>query len=46
MTCAISDTGTGIAADDLPHVFDPARQGERRGAGIGLAIASQTVTEQ
>jgi PAS domain S-box-containing protein len=38
----VSDTGTGIAAEDLPHVFDrfwQANESEHRGAGLGLAIA-------
>jgi signal transduction histidine kinase len=37
----VSDTGGGIPAEDLPHVFDrfwKARQGNRHGAGLGLAI--------
>ncbi len=42
----VSDTGIGIAAGDLPHIFDrfwradPARsrEGERPGTGLGLAI--------
>jgi signal transduction histidine kinase len=37
----VADTGVGIAAEDLPHVFDrfwQARKGERRGAGLGLPI--------
>jgi signal transduction histidine kinase len=41
----VSDTGIGIAAGDLPHVFDrfwradAARsRGQRPGAGLGLAI--------
>ena len=42
---AVSDTGTGIAASDLPHIFDAfhqvARKGETalQGTGLGLAIA-------
>jgi signal transduction histidine kinase/DNA-binding response OmpR family regulator len=38
----IGDTGPGIAPDELPHVFSrywQARRGDRRGLGLGLAIA-------
>ncbi len=38
----VTDTGPGIAPDDLSHVFDrfwQARRGERKGAGLGLAIS-------
>ena len=38
----IRDTGPGIAADQLPHIFDrfwQVRQTIRAGAGLGLAIA-------
>jgi len=47
----VTDTGTGIATDDLPHVFDrfwradPARGRATGGAGLGLAIARQIVTD-
>jgi signal transduction histidine kinase len=37
----VADTGAGIAAEDLPHVFDrfwQAHKGERRGTGLGLTI--------
>ena len=39
---SVSDTGTGIPAEHLPHVFDrfwKVREGNRHGAGLGLAIA-------
>jgi signal transduction histidine kinase/DNA-binding NarL/FixJ family response regulator len=39
---AVTDTGPGIAADQLPHVFGRYWQGTRadhRGIGLGLAIA-------
>jgi len=43
----VSDTGTGIAGEDLPHIFerfykaDKSRAGQ--GSGIGLAIAKHVV---
>jgi len=45
----VSDTGEGIAAEDLPHIFERSFRGEQSrtrpkkddapGAGLGLAIA-------
>jgi len=43
---SVEDTGPGIAAEDLPHLFDRFWQGtrQRRGsAGLGLAIAKGIV---
>jgi signal transduction histidine kinase len=37
----ISDTGDGIAAHDLPRVFDPFFSTKAEGTGLGLAIARQ-----
>jgi PAS domain S-box-containing protein len=37
----VADTGVGIAAEELPHVFDrfwQATKSQRSGAGLGLAI--------
>ncbi|NJK63055.1 MAG: HAMP domain-containing histidine kinase [Synechococcaceae cyanobacterium SM2_3_1] len=45
----VKDSGIGIAAQDLPHVFDrfyradPARTPGTRGSGLGLAIARSIV---
>jgi len=44
---AVADTGSGIAAHDLPHLFAPLYRGERSrnrqtgGAGLGLTIAQR-----
>jgi two-component system OmpR family sensor kinase/two-component system sensor histidine kinase BaeS len=41
---SVRDTGPGIAADALPHVFDRFYKSEEsRGAGLGLAIAKSLV---
>jgi signal transduction histidine kinase len=40
----VRDTGPGIAADLLPHVFDRFYKSEEsRGAGLGLAIVKSLV---
>jgi two-component system sensor histidine kinase BaeS len=45
LTVSVRDTGPGIAADVLPHVFDRfTRSPESPGAGLGLAIAKSLVT--
>ena len=42
---SLSDTGEGIAADELPRLFDRFYKGsESRGSGLGLAIAKGIVT--
>jgi two-component system OmpR family sensor kinase len=42
---SISDTGRGIAPEELPHVFDRFYKGsDSRGTGLGLAIARSLVT--
>jgi two-component system, OmpR family, sensor histidine kinase BaeS len=41
---AVSDTGLGIAAEELPRIFDRFyRTGDSRGMGLGLAIAKDLV---
>ncbi len=40
----VSDTGSGIPADELPGIFERFRKSsESRGTGLGLAIAKQLV---
>jgi signal transduction histidine kinase len=42
----VADTGSGITAAELPHLFDrfwQGRMGESRGAGLGLPIAKGIV---
>jgi signal transduction histidine kinase len=39
----VEDRGAGVAAADLPHVFEPFFTTRRTGTGIGLAIARKVV---
>jgi signal transduction histidine kinase len=42
----VTDTGPGIPAEDIPHLFDnfwQARNNDHRGVGLGLAIAKGVV---
>ena len=44
MTLEVRDTGRGISADALPHVFDRFyRSGDSAGSGLGLPIARSLV---
>lgn len=49
ITLAVADTGTGIAPDDLPHVFDRFWRAEKSrsrrtgGSGLGLPIVRHLV---
>ena len=46
----VSDTGEGVSAEDLPHIFDRFYRGtdasgrKTRGSGLGLAIARALIT--
>ena len=41
----VSDTGGGISAEDLPHIFEPFYQGDnsKMGTGVGLSLVHQLV---
>lgn len=44
---SVTDTGTGIAADDLPHIWDRLYRGDKsrsaRGLGLGLSLVKAIV---
>lgn len=41
----VADTGCGIAASDLPHVFRPYFTRRKGGSGLGLALVHRIVTD-
>ncbi len=48
MICSVTNSGEGIAPDDLPRIFDRFFRGDRArrsasGSGLGLAITRQLV---
>ena len=43
VTFSVADTGSGIAAEDLPHVFEQYWKHDAQGTGLGLFIARSVV---
>ena len=41
----LADSGPGIAADDLPHIFEPFYSTKESGTGLGLALTQQIILE-
>ena len=39
----VADTGPGISAEDLPHIFDPYFTTKSQGTGLGLAMVHKIV---
>lgn len=40
----ISDNGSGISEEDLPHIFTPLFTNKRHGTGLGLSIVKKILT--
>jgi two-component system, NtrC family, sensor histidine kinase HydH len=43
MKISVKDTGTGIAKEDIEHVFDPYFTTKQSGTGLGLAIVHKII---
>jgi signal transduction histidine kinase len=43
VTFSVADTGSGIDAEDLPHVFEQYWKHDKQGTGLGLYIAHSVV---
>jgi signal transduction histidine kinase len=40
LVISVEDTGTGIAAEDLPHIFEPFYTTKKEGYGVGLGLST------
>jgi len=40
LAIAVSDTGTGISTDDLPHIYEPFFTTKQEGHGVGLGLST------
>jgi PAS domain S-box-containing protein len=45
LTITVEDSGVGIPADRMPHIFTPFFTSKERGLGLGLGISRSIVTE-
>ncbi len=45
LSITVSDTGEGIGAADLPHVFEPFFSTKQGGSGLGLALVHRIVQD-
>ena len=43
LVAEVSDTGVGIPADQLDHVFRPFHSGSQDGSGLGLSLCRRIV---
>ena len=41
----VADTGSGIAQEDIPHIFDPLFSSKPQASGLGLTTVHRIVTE-
>jgi len=40
LTITVTDTGTGIAEDEMPHIFEPFYTTKQEGYGVGLGLST------